>query len=276
VPLRNLGWRVGHDLVLEPRFAEGQLDRLPALAHDLVSLNVDVIAAFGPLPIKPARDATRTIPIVMIAVGDPVGQGLVASLSRPGGNITGVAWGASSDEIGKTLEILKEAIPKAIVVGILGEGPGTAEGNRAFENAARRLGFKPAPPVAVGDATELEPAIAAISRKGIDAVYVPMRGFLFNDRHRVAALAVARRLPTFSGLRELPEAGGFFSYGHSLADLYRRAATFVDRILKGARPGDIPIEQATKFELVINLKTAKALGLTIPPSLLLRADQVIE
>jgi putative ABC transport system substrate-binding protein len=155
----------------------------------------------------------------------------------------------------------------------LTEGPSLI--SEAFADAARQLGLRLEHSVAK-DPTELEPTMAAISRQGVDAVYVPMAGFLFNHRNRVAALAAARRLPIFGVLRELPEAGGLFSYGQRLRDLYRRAATFVDKILKGAKPGDLPVEQPTKFELVINLKIAKALGLTIPPSLLLRADQVIE
>jgi putative tryptophan/tyrosine transport system substrate-binding protein len=273
--LGELGWTVDRNLILERRFAEGQLDRLPALAQDLVRLKIDVIAAFGPLTIKPARDATNTIPIVMIAVSDPVGKGLVASLARPGGNVTGVTWGAGTEVIGKVLETLKEAIPGATQVAVLDDGPEDPGGKERFEKAARQLELRISGFV-VGDVNKVEAAMADMGRRKVDAVYLPMRGFLFNDRHRVAGLAVARRMPMFGGLRELPEAGGLFSYGQSLRELYRHAATFVDKILKGAKPADLPVEQPTKFELVINLKTAKALNLTVPPSLLARADQIIE
>jgi ABC-type uncharacterized transport system substrate-binding protein len=273
--LRDLGWTVGRDLVLERRYAAGDVDRLPALAQELVRLNVDVIAAFGPLTIRPASQATRTIPIVMIAVADPVEQGLVSSLARPGGNVTGVTSGAGSQVIGKTLGILKEILPRASQVAVVGEGRASSSSDRAFADFARQLGLRLESSV-VKDAGELEQTMTAISRQGVDAVYLRMQGFVFNQLDRVVALAAARRLPTFGGLRELPEAGGLFSYGQSLEDLYRRAASFVDRILKGTKPSELPIEQPTKFELVINLKTAKALNLTIPQSLLLRADQVIE
>jgi putative ABC transport system substrate-binding protein len=219
--------------------------------------------------LRPAHDqaclgATRTIPIVMIAVTDPVRDGFVSSLARPGGNVTGVTWAAGSEVIGKILGILKEVLPRASQVTVLTEGSGDISG--AFADAARQLGLRFERSVGK-DPTELEPTMAAISRQGVDAVFVPMSGFLFNHRNRVAALAAAHRLPTFSGLRELPEAGGLFSYGQRLEDLYRRAATFVDKILKGAKPGELPVEQATKFELVINLKTAQAIGLTVPRSL---------
>jgi putative ABC transport system substrate-binding protein len=273
--LRDLGWSVGRDLVLERRYAEGQLDRLPGLAQDLVRLNVDVLVTFGPLTIKPALEATRDVPIVMIGATDPVRDGFVTSLARPGGNVTGVTWGVGSDPQGKLLEILKTVLPRASRVTILTEGPLTPTSDEVLTDAARRLSLRLERSV-VQDRTELEQTIAAIRRQGTHAVFLTMAGLLFTERNRVATLAVAHRLPTFGLFRELPEAGGLFSYGQNIGNLYRRGATFVDRILKGAKPGDLPIEQATKLELVINLKTAKALGLTIPPSLLLRADQLIE
>jgi ABC-type uncharacterized transport system substrate-binding protein len=199
----------------------------------------------------------------------------VSSLAHPGGNITGVTAGPDSQLIGKTLAILKEALPKASQLAIVGEGPMSPSADRAFIDFALQLGLKLENSV-VKDLAELERTMAAISRQGVDAVYLRMAGFVFNQLAQVTTLAAVRRLPTFGPLRELPEAGGLFSYGQSLEDIYRRAATFVDKILKGAKPADLPVEQPTKIELVINLKTAKALGLTIPPSLLLRADQVIE
>jgi putative ABC transport system substrate-binding protein len=273
--LRDLGWAEGRDLVLEPRFAEGQHDRLPALAQDLVRLNVDVIVTFGPFSIRPARDATRTIPIVMIgSSSDPVGDGFVTSLARPGGNITGVGTAAGMESTWKWLEFLKEVLPKASRVVVLLEAPQPPSFVRARADAARQLGLRLEESVI--KVAKLESTMATISRRGVDAVYVPMGGFLYTHRDRVAALAIAHRLPTLGPISELPEAGGLLSYGQSLKDIFRRGATFVDKILKGAKPGDIPIEQAMKVELVINLKTAKALGLTIPPSVLARADQVIE
>jgi ABC-type uncharacterized transport system substrate-binding protein len=274
--LRDLGWTVGRDLVVERRYAEGRLDRLPALAQDLIRLNVEVIAAFGPNTIRPAWEATRTIPIVMIAgSADPVRAGFVTSLARPGGNVTGVASAAGAELGGKSLEILKEVFPRLSRVTILTDGLSSQIVDRAWEDASRQLGVRLERSV-IQDPTELEPTMAAISRQRPEAVFVRMGGILYTSRNHLAALALARRLPTFAALRELPEAGGLLSYGPSIGAIYRRGAYYVDKILKGAKPAELPIEQPTKFELVINLKTAKALGLTIPPSLLLRADQVIE
>jgi ABC-type uncharacterized transport system substrate-binding protein len=274
--LRDLGWTVGRDLVVERRYAEGRLDRLRALAQDLIRLNVDVIVTFGPNTIKPAREATRTIPIVMIAgSGDPVRDGLVASLARPGGNVTGVASQAGAELIGKNLEILKEVFPRLSRVTILTDGPGSPIGDRAWEDATRRLGVSLERSV-IQDPTELEPTMAAISRQRPEAVFVRMGGILYTSRNHLAALALARRLPTFATLRELPEAGGLLSYGPSIGAIYRRGAYYVDKILKGAKPADLPVELPTKFELVINLKTAKVLGLTVPQSVLMRADEVIQ
>jgi putative ABC transport system substrate-binding protein len=254
-----------------------KLDRLPALAQDLIRLNVDVIVTFGPVTIRPAREATRTIPIVMIAgSGDPVRDGLVASLAHPGGNITGVTWSAGPEVIGKNLEILKQVVPRLSRVALLSDGgQSSPSGARAWEDATRQLGLR-LERVVINDPTELESTMAAISRQRVDAVYVTMAGVTFTSRNHVAALAVAGRLPTFGLFRELAEAGGLLSYGPSIGAIYRRGAYYVDKILRGAKPADLPIEQPTKFELVINLKTAKALGLTIPQSLLIRADEIMQ
>jgi putative ABC transport system substrate-binding protein len=274
--LSDLGWTEGRNLVIERRFAEGQRDRLPAVAQELVALNVDVIVAFGPLALRPAQEATRTIPIVMIGgTADPIQDGLVPSLARPGGNLTGVIWGAGHEVPGKILELLKEVLPRASRVTVLDEGFVTAKGDRALDVAARRLGLR-VEWLQIKDPSELESPMAAIRRQGVDALYVPMTGPLFTNRGRVAAVALSHGLPTFGTLTEFPEAGGLLSYGQSIGDLFRRGAPFVDKILKGAKPGDIPIEQTTKFEVAVNLKTAKALGLTIPSAVLLRAGRVIE
>jgi putative tryptophan/tyrosine transport system substrate-binding protein len=211
----------------------------------------------------------------MIGATDPVRDGFVTSLGRPTGNVTGVTWGVGSEMDGKLLEILKEVIPRASRVTVLTEGPVSPSSDHVLADAAQKLSLRLEGSV-IQNRSKLEQTMAAISRQGADAVYVTMAGFLFSDRNRVATLAAAHRLPTVGLFRQLPEAGGLFSYGQNIYSLYSRAATFVDKILKGAKPGDLSVEQATRFELVINLKTAKALGLTIPPSLLPRADQVIE
>jgi ABC-type uncharacterized transport system substrate-binding protein len=274
--LRDLGWTVGRDLVVERRYAEGRLDRLPALVQDFIGLNVDVIVTFGPNTIRPAWEATRTIPIVMIAgSADPVQAGFVTSLARPGGNVTGVASAAGAELGGKSLEILKEVFPRLSRVTILTDGLSSQIVDRAWEDASRQLGVRLERSM-IQDPTELEATMAAISRQRPEAVYVRMGGILYTSRTHLAALALARRLPTFATLRELPEAGGLFSYGPSIGAIYRRGAYYVDKILRGAKPADLPVEQPTKYELVINMKTAKALGLTIPPSVLVRADEVIE
>ena len=275
--LRDLGWVEGQNIVIDYRFAEGRFDRLPDLAAELVRLKVEVIVAGPTPPAVAAKNATGTIPIVMYAVGDPVGQGLVASLARPGGNVTGLSFTVGSETFGKGLELLKETVPEVRRLAVL-SNPANASHALAIENvkvAARSLGVQLQLLEARGP-EEFEGAFAAMAKERVAALLVPTDPVFFLHRARLAELAAKNRLPSVHSLREYVEAGGLMSYGPSLLDLLRRAATFVDKILKGAKPADLPVEQPTKFELVINLKTAKALGLTIPQSLLLRTDQVIE
>ena len=274
--LRERGWIEGENILIELREAEGNSSRVPELAADLVRRKMDLIVTRGSLFTGAVKAATSSIPIVFIAHADPVGTGHVASLARPGGNITGLA--ILQTELGaKGLEILRSVVPKVTRIAVLWH-PGTpsaAPGLKALEEPARRLRLE-LQPVGARSAAELEGAFAAMARARAQGVLVLATPIFFGERQRLAELAIAHRLPTMFQIRDYAEAGGLTSYGADLADLYRRAAIPVDKILKGAKPGDIPIEQPTKFEWIINLKTAKALGLTIPPSLLQRADQVIE
>jgi putative tryptophan/tyrosine transport system substrate-binding protein len=276
--LRELGWVEGQNIVIEYRYAEGRPDRLPGLADELVRLKVDVIVASPTPAALAARNATRTIPIVGMSLTEPVAVGLVASLARPGGNVTGVAYGFDTDIFGKQLELLKEVIPKVRRVAIL-SNPGSSPTQplimSSVEGAARSLGLQLQLLEARGPG-EFDGAFAVMAKERAGALLVTGGPVFFLHRARLAELAVKNRLPSMSTQGQWVEAGGLMSYGPSFPDLYRRAATYVDKILKGARPADLPIEQPTKFELVINLKTAQALGLTIPRSLLQRADQVIE
>ena len=273
---RQLGYVEGQNIAVEWRLAEGRFDRLPELAAELVRLNVDVILAPGPPYVNAARKATATIPIVFALVPDPVASGLVASLARPGGNLTGLT-NSEVEMQGKRLELLKEVVPRLLRVALLtNPGTGSDDRQRAVEEAAAALGIQQEV-VTVGRAEELENAFAVMKAKRVDAVLeLPRSPLFFPLRQRVADLAVQNRLPAACYSKEYVEVGCLLYYGPSLNDILRRAAQYVDKILKGAKPGDLPVEQPTKFELAINLKTAKALGLTIPPSLLLRADQVIE
>jgi len=276
--LRELGWVEGQNIVVDYRFAEGGLDRLPDLAAELVRLKVDIIVAQATPGAAAAKNATETIPIVMVPVGDPVGLGLVASLARPGGNVTGVSYSVGGlDIIGKQLELLKQTVPKIHRVAILSNpaNPTRPLVIRDVNGAARALAVQLQFLEARGP-NEFDSAFAAIAKERIEALVVMADTMFVLHRTRLADLAARSRLPAAYGWREHVEAGGLMSYGPSLSYLFRRSATFVDKILKGAKPGDLPVEQPTQFELVINLKTAKALGLTIPPSLLQRADQVIE
>jgi putative ABC transport system substrate-binding protein len=276
--LRDLGWVNGQNLVIEYRFANGDVDRLPALAAELVRLRVDVIAAAATPAVAAAKNATRTIPIVMFLPIDPIGSGLVDSLARPSGNITGLSAGAGPQIYGKQLQLLKDAFPRISHVAILvnqATSPFTVTGLKETELAARALGLQ-RHVVEVRDPREFDNAFAALTRVRADAIFVPADPLFFQHRTRLAELAAKTRLPAMWGIRDQAEAGGLMAYGVNLVDLSRRAATYVDKILKGAKPSDLPVEQPTRFELVINLKTAKALGLTIPQTLLLRADQVIE
>ena len=274
--LRELGWVEGQNIVIERRNAEGRFERLPDLAADLVRLRVDIIVASGsPAPLA-AKRATNTIPIVMTNAGDPVGSGLVTSLGRPGGNVTGLSLLAPA-VVGKQLELLKEVVPKVTRAAVLTNPghPARALMLTEAEAAMRPLGLH----LQVLDARgpgEFEAAFSAMTRKRAGALLILTDPMFVVEGKRLADLAARSRLPAVSGLREFADAGILMAYGASLSDLFSRAATFVDKILKGAKPADLPVEQPTKFELVINMKTAKALGLKIPPSVMIRADHVIQ
>lgn len=275
--LRELGWVEGQNLVIDYRYAEGRVDRLPDLAAELVRLKVGVIVSFGTQGVTAARNATGTIPIVMIAVRDPAGIGLIASLARPGGNVTGVSGSAGLEWVAKQLELLKETVPRIHRVAIL-SNPTNAYHQLAIRElnvAAPSLGVQ----LQLLDARgphEFDGAFAAMAKERVGALLVLSDAMLNSHRARLADLAARNRLPAAYGVRESVEAGGLMSYGPSFIDFHRRAAVYVDKILKGAKPTDLPVEQPTTFELVINLKTARALGLTIPQSVLGRADDIIE
>jgi len=275
--LRELRWVEGQNIVIDYRFAEGRLDRLPGLAAELVRLKVDIIVSAGTQGVTAAKNATETIPIVMIGVRDPVGTGLIANLARPGGNVTGVSGGAGLEIVAKQLELLKETVPKISRVAIL-SNPTNSYHQLAIgeaNTAARSLDVQLQLLEARGP-NEFDDAFAAMANERVGALLV-LSDIVFNNHQtRLVDLAAGRRLPAAYGIRESVEAGGLMSYGPSFLDFYRRGAAYVDKILKGDKPADLPVEQPTKFELVINLKTAKALGLTIPPTLLARADEVIE
>jgi putative tryptophan/tyrosine transport system substrate-binding protein len=271
--LRELGYVDGQNISIEYRWAEGKYDRLPSLAAELVSLKVSVIVAAASPVIQVAKHATQTVPIVMVAAGDPVGAGFVASLARPGGNITGMSTMAA-ELVGKQLELLKEVVPKVSRVALLGTAD-FAVVVRHAPDAARALGIS-LQPLEVRDPSEIDQAFAAMTREQAGGLIVLAGTMTMDNRTRIADHAARRHLPTVSWQREYAEAGGLLAYGPNIADSFRRAATYVDKILKGAKPGDLPVEQPTKFELVINLKTAKTLGLTIPQSLLGRADEIIQ
>jgi len=274
--LRNLGYVEGQNIVIEWRSADETLNRLPALAAVLVDLKVAVIVTADNASTVAAKEVTKTVPIVMATSADPVGIGLVASLARPAGNVTGLT-SLSIDLWGKQVGLLKEFIPTLSRVAVL-SGPTNPANTRALrevETAARRLGLQ-VQPVEIREAKQLDDAFSAIIKERADALLVLTDAGLETQRTQIADLATRNRLPTIFARRENVEAGGLLSYGSSLSDQFRYAATFVDRILKGAKPADLPVEQATKFELIINLKAAKALGLKIPQPLLLRADEVIQ
>ena len=276
--LRELGWVEGQNIVIDYRFADGRFDRLPDLAIELVQLKVDIIVASPTPAALAARNATRSIPIVMVNVGDPVGLGLVAGLARPAGNVTGTAFDVGLETFGKVLELLKEAIPKARDVAVLSNPANPAQAlaiRDQLKVAAQSLGLRLLLREARGP-DQFGPAFADIAKERVDALLVVAESLFLLHRTTLAELALKYRLPTMYGLREGVVVGGLMSYGPNLAHNSRRAATYVDKILKGAKPGDLPVEQPTKFELVINLKTARALGLTIPQSVLGRADEVIQ
>jgi ABC-type uncharacterized transport system substrate-binding protein len=276
--LRDLGYVEGRNVMIEYRDAEGKFERLPALAAELVALKVDVILAPSTVAALAAKQATRTLPIVFAAVADPVASGLVTSLARPGGNVTGLSL-LTPELVGKCLELLKQSVPGVSRVAVLWS-PG-ALGERTDKDllkeadvAARALGVRLQFVEARGPA-DVDRAFSDMTRARADALTVLASTMFIIERRRLVDLAAKNRLPAVYALGEFVDAGGLMSYGPNFADLYRRAATYVDKILKGAKPGDLPVEQPTKFELVINLNAAKALGLTIPPSLLGQADEVI-
>ena len=275
--LRELGYVEGQNIRIESVSSDGNYERLPELAAELVRLKVDVIVVPAPQNALAAKKATQTIPIVMASAGDPVAEGLVASLARPGGNITGLSGIAGPGIGGKRLELLKEAVPKVSRMTFL-SNPANAMSAAFLEEtkkAARSLRVQ-LQSLEAREPGELERAFAAMSRERVGALLVLNDGMFLIHRTQIAVLAVKQRLPTMFGGREYVDAGGLMSYGGSGRDNFRRAAIYVDKILKGAKPGDLPIERPTKFELVINLKAAKALGLTIPQSVLGRADEVIQ
>ena len=275
--LRDLSYVAGRNVIIEYRFADGKAERLPQLAEDLVRLKVDVIVTGTNPNTVAAKQATTTIPIVMTTSADPVGGGLIASVARPGGNVTGLTADVGAEIWGKRLELLKEVLPKLSRVAVLIDPayPPAPAIFTAMETPARTLRMTLRRVDARGP-SDLEGAFTAMAGARSGAFIFTGGGVLFNMRSQIARLAVTRRLPSVSHVREFVEAGGLMSYGASLSNQWRRAATYVDKILKGAKPADLPVEQPTKFELVINRKTAKALSLTIPQSLLIRADQVIE
>jgi putative ABC transport system substrate-binding protein len=274
--LREIGYVEGRNLVVERRFADGKVDQLSRLARELVQLHADVILAVGSQAIQAAKDATATIPIVMFIGADPVARGLVASFSRPGGNVTGVTVVAGTVLAGKRLELIREAVPRATRIAVLATAEPLASSAQLQEaqKAASALGVKLV--VVQVQGTDYDRAFATIVAERADALFVLMSPTLTRDRKQIIERAAKYRLPAIYEWREQVEVGGLMSYGGSIVELSRRAAVYVDKILKGAKPADLPVEQPTKFELVINLKTAKALGLTIPQSLLQRADEVIQ
>ncbi len=277
--LRERGYVEGQNIVIEYRAADGKIDRFPGLATEMARLQPDLIVAGNTPAARAVQQATTAIPIVAYAMGDPVGDGLVANLSRPGGNVTGLTF-LGPELIPKRFELLKQAVPTVSRIaalwhpGAFGEGT-TREMLKQTEAAARTLGVQ-LQLVGVRSPDEFDRAFSTMTREHADALIVFPSPMLFIERRRIVTLAARHRLPSMSVAREFVELGGLISYGASIADLTRRGATYVDKILKGAKPADLPVEQPTKFELVINMKTAKALGLTIPQSILVRADEIIQ
>jgi putative tryptophan/tyrosine transport system substrate-binding protein len=273
--LLELGYMEGKNIVIERRHADGKSDHLPALAAELVSLKVDVIVTSGPTATRPAKEATSTIPIVMTFDDDPVGSGFVASLARPGGNITGLAT-LAPEISGKRLELMKETFPRLRRVAVIGTSnrQGTAQALKEMELAAQAYGVK-IQYLDIQNPKDIESAFRAASKGHADAVLVLQTPILNSQRRQIADHALKGRLPAIYPASQYVEDGGLMSYGASISDLDRRAATYVDKILKGTKPADIPVEQPMKFEFIINLKAAKQIGLTIPPNVLARADKVI-
>lgn len=274
--LRELGWVEGRNIIVEWRFAEGRAERLPDLAAELVRLHVDLIVVPSTPTALAAKNATTTIPLVSVAGDDPVALGLVASLARPGGNITGLTSSLGPEIAGKQVHLLKETVPKAAQIAVLWNPAtrGNAVALREAATAARALGVKPQPFEARGP-SEFGGAFAGMSLKRVGALLALGDIMFLTHRQQLAELAARARLPALYAQREFVDDGGLMSYGAKLSDNFRRAATYVDKILKGAKPAELPIERPTRFELIINSKTANALGLTIPDSVLARADEII-
>jgi putative ABC transport system substrate-binding protein len=273
--LQELGWVERRTVAIEYRWADGRTERFGKLAAELVRLKIDVIATWGTQTAVAANHATSVIPIVFTIVGDPVGSGLVASLARPGGNVTGVST-QHDDAAGKRLELLREVVPRLRRLAIMANigNPGDMLEIHAVQVAGRTLGLETTT-IEIRRTEDITPAMEALKGQ-VEALYVAGDALFSQNADRISGLALGARLPTMHGTPSVVPAGGLMSYTPNYLDLFRRAADYVDKILKGAKPGDLPVEQPTKFDLVINLKTAKALGLTIPPSLLQRADQVID
>ena len=273
--LGELGWVDGRNVTIEFRWAGARADQYAEIASGFADRKVDVIVTWASAPVLAAKRATATIPIVFAAQMDPVGAGVVASLSHPGGNVTGMSI-QQSDTTGKRIELLREVVPKLTRLAVMANAgaPGAVLEMRQVLATARSLGLE-VTPVEVRQADEIFQAVEALEGR-VDAIYVATDPLIFNNRVRINAMAKAERLPTIYGGREYADAGALMSYGPNWTDLFRHAAEQVDKILRGAKPADIPVEQPTKFDLVINLGTARALGLEVPPTLLMRADQVIE
>jgi putative ABC transport system substrate-binding protein len=274
--MRDLGYVEGRDFVIEWRSVEGKYERFPEIVGELVRLKLDVIVTGVTAALPALQRATSAIPIVMAYSTDPVGNGLVESLVRPGGNITGLA-GSSDDSSPKQLELLTTVVPSASRIGLLGN-PDTETYSsvlKSAQDAARKVGLLVVP-IEARNPQEIEKAFAALAKLRVSAIMIASDAIFFGQRQRIAELALNNRLPTMFSLREYAEAGGLMSYGENIADFFRHAAFYVDKILKGAKPGELPIEQPTRFKLVINRKTADALGVMIPPQLYIFADEVIE
>jgi len=274
--LRSHGWIENQNIVIETRYADGP-ERYPEVAYELVALRPDVIVTgLGEPAVLALKYATKTIPIVMLVSADPVGAGLVASLSRPGGNVTGMSI-LAAEMGGKRLEILKQAVPRATRVTVLWNAAYQGKADEFKDTQTTAIALKVTlTSIEIRGSGDVGPALSMIGKDRPDAIVVFADPLTASHRHQITEQALKLRLPMISELREFAQAGALISYGASLPELFRRAATYVDKILKGAEPADLPVEQPTKFELVINLKTAKALGLTIPPSLLARADELIQ
>jgi putative ABC transport system substrate-binding protein len=274
--LRDLGYVEGRHFKMEDRSAGGRLDRLPALASELARLPVDIFVVGGDAPIRAAMQASDKIPVVMTLGGDPVGSGFVTSLARPGGNVTGMS-ALAPDLAGKRLELLKEVVPRAARVAVLwnSSNPSKVAEWKDTQEAAPTVGLT-LRSLEASSPEELDGALAAIQHDLPDVLITFADGFTLAFRQRIGSFALANRLPMISELREFAEAGGLATYGTNRADLWRRSASYVDKIMRGANPGDLPVEQPTKFEMVINLNTAKAIGVEIAPTMLTRADEVIE